>query len=293
MGLFIRTGQRVMAKRRRGIIRSYSLSYEAAEKIKSLLDKRDARLVTPEYTDPLSKYKGLVILSAPYCGYRRAVKIFSVPYLESGLPVVIIPNANAASIVFNTPAQHRIRRVFNVLSANMTETCPVVIKLYCTSISTYIPAVADELSKPGCKLKLTGAIFDSGPAFLSPMSVIEASTFISSQNRYPTWFHRIMELLPLLFLVVICGQKKIVAFERVAYSPFLNDIPQLYMYSTTDDVINTDYINKLIDYQRQHNADVTRYVFSDTLHMLHRLEYPNEYDKMVIDFLKEKCDMLT
>ena len=290
MRKFLCAGQRVMAEWKSSMIRSYSLSYEAVERIKSQLDDQDARLVTPENTNPSSEYKGLVILSAPYCGYRRAVNIFSVPYLGAGLPVIIILNA---SLVFSTPARRKMSRVFNVVSANMTEPCPVVMKLYCGSITTYIPVAANEFSKPGCKLKLVGAIFDSGPPFLSPMAVIKGSRFVSLLNRYPTWFHRMAELLPILFLVVVNARRQRVAFERVMYSPFLNDIPQLYVYSATDDIINTDYINKCIDYQRRHNADVTRYIFSDTFHMLHRWKYPKENDKILLDFLKEKCDMPT
>ena len=248
MRRFLRAGQWVMVEWKRSMIRSYSLSYEAAEKIKSQLDDQDARLVTPENTNPSSEYKGLVILSAPYCGYRRAVNIFSAPYLGAGLPVIIMLNVNA-SIIFDTPARRRMSRVLKVVSANMTEPCPVVMKLYCSSISTFIPAAANEFSKPGCKLKLVGAIFDSGPPVLNPRNIIKASRFISSLNRYPTWFHRMAELLPILFLVVVNARRKRVAFERVMYSPFLNDIPQLYVYSATDDIINTDYINKFIDYQ--------------------------------------------
>ena len=290
MRRLLRAGQWVMVEWKRSMIRSYSLSYEAAEKIKSQLDDQDARLLTPENINPSSEYKGLVIVSVPHTGYRSAVKIFSAPYLEAGLPVIFMLNVNA-SIIFNTPARRRMSRVLKVVSANITEPCPVVMKLYCASISTFIPAAANEFSKPGCKLKLVGAIFDSGPPVLNPRNIIKVSRFISSQNRYPTWFHRMAELLPILFLVVVNARRKRVAFERVMYSPFLNNIPQLYVYSATDDIINTDYINKFIDYQERHNADVTRYIFSDTLHILHRLKYPKEYDKILLDFLKEKCDM--
>ena len=285
-----RAAERVMAERKRGMIRSYSLSYEAAEKIKSQLDSRDARLVIPEDTDPRrSEYKGLVLLSAPYCGYRRTVKLYSAPYLESGLPIIIMLNVST-SLIFTTPVQRRMRRVFDVVSANITESCPVVMKLYCGSISTFIPAAAKEFSKPGCKLKLVGAILDSGPPLFNPMSFIRASRFNFTVDSYVPWFQRMKKLLPMLFLLVVRNR---VAFKRVMYSPFLNDIPQLYVYSATDDIINTDHINKLIDYQRRHNADVTRYIFSDTVHTLHRLKYPNEYDKILLDFLQKKCDMLT
>ena len=292
MRRFLRTGQWVMAEWKRSMIRSYSLSHEAAEKIKTQLDDRDARLFTPENADPSSEYKGLVIVSTPFCGYGRAVKIFCAPYLGAGLPVIFIINVTA-TIVFNTPAQRKMSRVFNVVSANITQPCPVVMKLYCASSSTYIPVAANEFSKPGCKLKLVGAIFDSGPPLQTPMSTIRANRFMSSLNLFPTWFHRMAQLLPLLFLAVVNVRRKRVAFERVMYSPFLNDIPQLYVYSAIDEVIDTDYINKLIDYQRQHNADVTVHTFSDTVHMLHRWKYPNEYDKLLLDFLAEKCDMPT
>ena len=40
----------------------------------------------------------------------------------------------------------------------------------------------------------------------------------------------------------------------------------------------TYYLNQMIGSQQRHNADVTRHIFSDTLHMLHRLKYPKEYN---------------
>ena len=271
-------------------IRSYSLSYEAAEKIKIQLNSRDARLVTPEDADSSSDYKGLVILAAGPASKYPSLKRFAEPYLESGLPVVTMINCNS-SLAFCTPAQRRMSRVFNAVSANLTESCPVVIKLYCGGITGLLPAAAKEFAKPGCKLKLAGAIFDSGPPTLKPSDIFKASKFLSSQNRYPTWFHKIKELVKTLTLTVISGSRKQAVYERVWYSPFLYRTPQLFVYSTADFVINIDYINHLIDYQRQHNADVTKYTFDDTVHMLHRLKHAKEYDEMLFDFLTKKCNL--
>ena len=271
-------------------IRSYSLSYREAEMIKSRLDIRDARLVTPEDTDPSSDYKGLVILAAGPVAKYSALKHFSAPYLECGLPVITM-NKCIISWAFCGPAERKMSRVFNVVSSILTEPCPVVFKLYCTGSTAYFPAATKELSKSDCKLKLAGAIFDSGPPTMEPSNAINTSKFFASQNRYATWFHRMKELSIPLLLATINGSRKRAAMERVMYSPFLNHIPQLYVYSRADDIIKPDYINKMIDNQEQHNADVTKHVFNDTFHMLHRLKYPKEYDNLLFDFLRKKCSL--
>ena len=291
-------GQRMLAEKKGFIIRhqihsrirSYSLSYEATERIKNQLDSRDARLVTPEDADPSSDYKGLVILAAGPASKHPSLKRFAEPYLASGLPVITMINCNS-SLVFCTPAQRRMNRVFNAVSTNLTGPCPVVIKLYCGGITALLPAASKEFSKPGCKLKLAGAIFDSGPPTLKPRDIINASKFLSSQNRYPTWFHKMKELVKTLTLAIVSGSRKTAVYERVMYSPFLNHTPQLYIYSTADFIINIDYINLLIDYQRQHDADVTRHIFNDTPHMLHRLKHAKEYDEVLYDFLTKKCNL--
>ena len=256
---------------------------------------RDAKLVIPESADPRAAdpsfgYKGLVILGAGPIAKYSVLKRFSAPYLECGLPVITL-NKSINSWAFCAPAERKMSRVFNVVSSILTEPCPVVFKLYCTGSTTYFPAAAKELSKPDCKLKLAGAIFDSGPTTMKPSDIINLGKFFASRNRYPTWFDGIKELSMLFILAAVNGSRKVVAMERFMFSPFLNHIPQLYVYSRTDDIIKPDYINKMIDNQQQHNADVTKHVFNDTDHMLHRLKYPMEYDTLLFEFLKKKCKL--
>ena len=288
-------GQRVLVNKRglpliRYQIRSYSLPYEVAEKIKSQLDFKDARLLMPENSGPSSVYKGLVILAAGPIAKYPALRKLSEPYLEFGLPVVTL-SRNLISWGFCSPAQQRMNRVFNVVSANLTEPCPVVMKQYCSGAYASFPAAAREFSRPGCKLKLSGTIFDSGPPKMTPKDAIDSSNFFALQKRYPTLFHRVKELLIPLTLVTINGSRKRSALERMMFGPFLHHIPQLYVYSTADDLMHFDYVNKLIDSQLQHNADVTKYIFNDTLHMLHRSKHPMEYDNLLLDFLKKKCNL--
>ena len=184
-----------------------------------------------------------------------------------------------------------MHRVFNVVSANLNEPCPVVMKLYCSGITTYFPAAAEQFSKPGCKLKLVGTIFDSGPMTMTATDTIIGSNILTSLNCYPTLYHQMKDLLMPLLLSILNGRRKKAALDRVMYSSFLHHIPQLYVYSTSDYIITPDYINKLIGSQRQHNADLTIHTFSDTLHMLHRLKYPREYDNLVFDFIRKKCNL--
>lgn len=133
-------------------IHSYSLPYGAAEKIKNQLDFRDARLLIPDSAEPSSVYKGLVILDSGPVAEYPASKQFAVPYLESGLAVITM-NRSLISFGFNAPAQLRMSRVFNVVSANLSEPCPVVMKLYCSGAHASFIAAAKELRHPDCKLK--------------------------------------------------------------------------------------------------------------------------------------------
>ena len=267
------------------------LSYKGVEKIKSLLKFGDAQLATPDDVDPTSGYKGLVILGAGPIANYPALKKFSAPYLSCGLPVIMMTKSKS-SWAFRAPAERKMSRVFSEVSRILTEPCPVVFKLYCTGSTTWLPAAAKELSKPDCKLKLAGVIFDSGPTSMNPGGIFDLAKFFMLRKRYTTWLDGIKELSIPYLLASINGSRKGAAFERLMESSFLYHVPQLYVQSSTDNVIKVDYINKMIDHHKQHNADVTKHIFIDTPHMLHRLKYPQDYDNLLFDFLRKKCNIL-
>ena len=273
-------------------IRPYSLSYEEAEKIKSQLQYRDAKLLTPKNGDSSTEYKGIMLLACGPVMKYNSMKQFSTPYLEAGFAVINMNNG-FVDFAFCRPADAKINNVLGLISDNISKPCPLVAKMYCSGTPTYLPSIIKKLSQPDCKLKLSGVIFDSSPPLSAAIDVIRASRFFEGQKRYPTVYHRIKEALIPYTCMLVNGVSKRNALDRItSTSSLFQSVPQLYVYSTTDICLDMSRLHKFIDKQCQRKADVTVHTFNDTLHMLHRLKYPKEYDNLLFNFLRTKCKLL-
>ena len=278
--------------------RSYTpLSRESTEKIKNQLSYNRARLYTPE--DLVENdgtfdggYKGLVVLAAgPVIG-ENSLSQLPTWYLQNGFAVMTIVHRQL-DYGFCTAADRTVDKMFNILSSSLDDSCPIILKLYCSGSYSFLPRMIQRISQPDCNLNVVGTIFDSGPPLVHWRIILRISQYFHEIGKYPTRLARLKEvILPLLSSTINVRNKR-KHLEDLMYSPNtkLNTIPQLYVYSLADFTIDFPYINGMMDKQKEYGADVTFHTFPDTLHMFHRLKYPEEYDKLIVEFLKSKCKL--
>ena len=278
-------------------LRAYSLSRESAEKIKNQLSYNRARLHTPEDLPEQNQnftegYKGLVVLAAgPVIG-QNSLKQLPTLYLQSGFAVMTIIHRQI-DYGFCTAADRTVDKMFNILSATLDDSCPIVLKLCCSGSYSYLPRIIHRISQPDCNLNVVGAIFDSGPPLVHWRIILRISQYFHEIGKYRNPLHRLEELILPLLSSTINVRNKRKHLEDLMYSPNtkLITIPQLYVYSLTDFTLDFPYINGMIDKQREYGGDATCYTFPDTLHLFHRLKYPEEYDGLIFEFLRSKCKL--
>ena len=268
--------------------RSYSLSYDT-QHINLQLNKRQARLLTPDNTDT---YKGLVIMAAgPFTRFHR-IKEFSYPYLQAGFAVVNIYHSGFA-FASRTVCEKRIGKIFDVLSSTMDQSCPIVLKLYCSGSNSFLPAIIRKASQPDCNLNLTGVIFDSGPPLFEWMAVLATLRLFREVKRNTNLITEIKDFMFFLMFGLPFNTGKQRHTDELMYNPdtLLSTIPQLYLYSFADYVINLQYLQKVINEQKGFGADVSVVTFSDSLHVRLRLKHHELYDETVFQFLRSKCHL--
>jgi len=269
--------------------RFYSLSYKDTQHINLQLNKRQARLLIPDNTD---YYKGLVIMAAgPFAEFPK-LEQFSYPYLQAGFTVMTIYHSGLA-LASCTICEKRISKIFDVLSSTMDQSCPIILKLYCSGSNSFLPAIIRKVSQPDCHLNLNGVIFDSGPNVFEWMAVPTTLRLFREVRKSPSLTREIRDFLFLMKFGVPNSKGKQRCTDELMFSPdtLLCSLPQLYMYSFSDYVMNLPYLQKVISKQKRFGADVSVLTFSDSLHMQLRLNHRELYDETVFQFLKSKCHL--
>ena len=272
------------------IHRAYSLTYEAAERIKGQLKQGQVRLITPENSQPASIYKGIIMLAAgPFAQFSRLRK-YSNPYLQEGFAAVNILHSkvNYASC---TSCDHKIDRIFDALSSSITDSCPIVLKLYCSGAHSFLPPILRRVSQPDCRLRIAGIIFDSAPVFYNLKTAWNIYRMFDDMAQHLNQFQKIRGTLFGGIFGMACRRNKHRYLEHFVFNPnsILPTIPQLYINSPVDYMVVLSYLEKVIREQKKYGADVTIKMFPDTYHVVHRKKYPEEYDQTVLKFINEKC----
>ena len=267
----------------------YSLSHKDSQYINLQLNKRQTRLLTPDNTDT---YKGLVIMAAgPFANFNK-LKEFSTPYLLAGFVVMTIYHSGLPFSSY-TVCERRIGRIFDVLSSTLDQSCPIVLKLYCSGSNSFLPPIIRKVSQPGCHLNLAGVIFDSGPSVFEWMAIPTTLQLFREVRKQPSLITEIRDLMFMLIFGLPNAANKQRHTNQLWCNPdtLLRSIPQLYLYSFADNVVNLPYLQKVISDQKRFGADVSVLTFSDSLHMQLRLKHCELYDKTVFNFLRTKCQI--
>lgn len=271
-------------------LRAYSLTHEAAERIKGQLIQSQARLITPENSQPTATYKGLLMLTTGPFAKFTTQRRYSELYLQEGFATI---NFLHSKINFPscTSCDRKIDRIFDVLSSTITDSCPIVLKFYCSGSLSFLPPIMRRVSQPDCNLRIAGIIFDSTPVYYNWTTAWNVYQMFDDLAPHLNQFQKIGGTLYTGVFGLMSRKNKHHYFERFAFNPnsILCTIPQLYIYSPADYIPVLSYLEKVIDEQRKYGADVTTKVFPDTLHMMHRRKYPDEYDNTVRQFINEKC----
>ena len=135
-------------------------------------------------------------------------------------------------------------------------------------------------------------IYDSSPAypsFNSGFAALEGSGMI--RNR---WMLRIVKyVFVAVFWLEACWDRfhkrphRIMEFWRESMEKDW-DIPQGFIYSLTDRMVDPDYLQDFIRERQKRSSNVSILKFEDSPHVQHLRYHPDEYQNFVSDFVQHK-----
>jgi len=258
-------------------LQAYTLSHEAVERIKDqLITNQQARLVTLENTQSATTYKGLVVIAAGPFAKFTTLQRYSNLYLQEGFVAINIVY-NKINFPSCISCDCKVDRIFDVLSSALTDSCPIVLKFYCSGSTSFLLPIMRRVSQPDCNLQISGIIFDSGPVYYD-WATVSYNIYQMFRELAPhlNQFQKLIGTLCVLVFGLMSRKAKYHYFEHFVFNlnSILCTIPKLYIYSPADYIPVLSYLEKVIEEQKKYGAHVTTKVFPDSLHMKYLKNYP-------------------
>ena len=207
-------------------------------------------------------------------------------YTHLGLPCVMM--APPITRVFYTSLGNRAAKdMLRLLDQTFSASQPVHVLYHFFSgggsvVFPHLLAKHDRHATS--KLLPAGVVFDSGPTWFSHQSGLAASKLMYKQGAYGLATHVLLSTLGVLTNVAI-GSKKRSELSRVLEHPNFLALPQLYLYSESDSVCLPDRVQQVTEGQRGMGRQVTAHSWTDSEHVRHYPQHPEEYTLKIADFL--------
>jgi len=241
---------------------------------------RGTRVICPEVV----KSKVVVILLGWAASRVKSLERFAGIYSRIGIPVVCAAPP-LPEIWFESLGNVKAKKLLDPFNKSLDAQCSVVLHLFSGAGFTFLPTIIEELRQPNSKLQLSGLVFDSGPALFSLRSGLAAAKLMHQQGGYSRLAYY-SSCVGGVVVNAIVGRKRRSSMRAVLDNPAIR-VPQLYLYSAVDTVALVHEVEREMELQASRGVDVSSHKWSDTVHVRHFREYPEEYTTQVHNFLNK------
>jgi len=245
-----------------------------------LANLQDTRVVCPEVV----KSRGIVILLGWAVSRVKSLERFADIYAGIGVPVVCSA-PSLPEIWFESRGNVKAKKLLDPLNGFVDEQCSIVLHLFSGAGFTFLPTIIEELRQRSSKLQLSGLVFDSGPVWFSLRSGVAAAKLMHQQGGYSRLAYY-SSCAGGVVVNAVMGRKRRSSMRTVLDNPAIR-VPQLYLYSTVDTVALVDEVEREMALQASRGVDVSSHKWSDTVHVRHFREHPEEYTTQVHNFLNK------
>ena len=228
--------------------------------------------------------KGIVVILGWTASRAKTMKKYANIYSELGVPCICAA-PSMPQVWFASYGSAKAKKMLKGVEENSEEGSGVVLHLFSGSSTTFLPTFIKDLTNKDSKHHLSGIIFDSAPASYSARSGIAAARIIKQQG---------IDVNPLVYyasyaagvtVTAIVGKTRRKSLRDVLDHPAMLQVPQLYLYSSSDSVIPMEYIEDEMRLQVSRGADVSSNCWHDSEHVRHFLKYPEEYTSQINKFM--------
>ena len=227
--------------------------------------------------------KGVVVLLGWTSSRIKSVLKYANIYKELGVPAICAA-PSIPEVWFSSYGSTKAKKLLKSAEENSEERSGVVLHLFSGASTTFLPTFIKDLTSKDGKLRLSGVIFDSGPVSFSVRPGLAAAKLMRQQGGFgPLAYYATCTTGIMVSSVVGRTRRKSMRemFDHLA----MLQIPQLYLYSSSDSVALREDIEDEIRLQVSRGVDVSSHCWHATEHVRHFLEYPEEYTSQINQFM--------
>lgn len=261
--------------------------YELQERIK----KSSIELHFPQ-DEVQVKTRSLALLVGWAESRQKALSKFAAIYTKQGIPCLSI--ACPITTMWFTSLGNKLT---HSLLTSLDHTIPLddhpinlAMHVFSGGGTAVFPRLLEELAKPygllTTKIRPKCVIFDSGPTMFSYKSGTAAARLVYKQGGFNFLTYSASRLVGSTVNLFI-GSRKRSELITALDSPLLN-MPQLYLYSTADSVCSSEWVERVMEEQREKGRTVESYSWQDSEHVRHLAEHPEQYEELVVRFLRKQ-----
>ena len=215
---------------------------------------------------------------------RSIVKYANI-YSELGLPCVCAA-PSLAEVWSASFGNAKAKKILRGVNESLEERCGLVLHLFSGAGFTFLPTIVKEVTSKDSKFHLTGIVFDSGPAPFSQRAGLAAARLMKEQGGYGSLSYY-TSCAAGIAVNAIVGSVRRRSMRTVLDHPLLLQVPQLYLYSSCDSVALVDDVEEEMRLQVSRGADVSSHCWSDSEHVKHFIEHPEEYTLQISKFIQK------
>ena len=187
---------------------------------------------------------------------------------------------------FASHGSAKAKKVLKSVEENSEEGSGVVFHLFSGTNTTFLPTFVRHLTNKDSKQHLSGVIFDSGPVSFNIGPGLAAAKLMRQQGGFgPLTYYA--SCTAGVMVSVAVGRTRRKSMRATLDHPVMLQIPQLYLYSSSDSAVSAEDIEDEIKLQVNRGVDVSSHRWHGSEHVRHFLEYPEEYKSQVNKFMRK------
>lgn len=263
--------------------------HELQERIK----KSNIELYFPRDEETV-KPRSLALLVGWAESRQRALSKFAAIYAKQGIPCLSVacPITTMWFTSFGNRLTNTLLTALDLATPPDDHPAPVNLAMHIFSGggTAVFPGLLEELAKPHglltTRIRPKCVIFDSGPSHFTYESGMAASRLVYKQGGFNFLTFSASRVVGIAVNLII-GSKKRSELATALDSPLLN-VPQLYLYSNADSVCRHEWVEWVMEQQREKGRSVESYSWRDSEHVRHMAEHPEQYEELVVGFLRKQ-----
>ena len=233
---------------------------------------------------PRSLHSDGVVILLGWAGSRtKALVRYANIYSELGIPGVCMA-PTLSEVWLASYGNAKAKKILSGLEESAEEGCGIILHIFSGAGFTCLPTIIKEITSKDSKFHLSGIVFDSSPVPFNLRSGLAAANLMRKQAGFgPLTYYA--SCTGGIMVNSIFGSTRRRNMRAVLDHHTLLQVPQLYLYSSSDTVALVDEVEDEIQLQVSRGADVSSCRWNDSEHVKHFIQHPEEYSLQISKFI--------